>query len=287
MEVFGGSAALLFAKPPSPIEVYNDLDGGLVHFFRTLRDPKRAKRLKELLDMTLYAREEWIEAKSAWRMASDEVEMARRWYTALCQSFSKDGRALQRGTSAGWSFSRDPEANPARKFRTSIDALPRFCERLAEVQIEQADFRAIIPRYDTPETVFYLDPPYLPETRRTPDKGYGHEMTYDDHHELLDLAFTVRGMVIISGYPSPLYDERLAGWECISQRTTCSAAGRTRRAAHLQGEGSVRKHQTRTECIWLNPAASKRNAQLSLFPSPMASHWTDVDDVVRIGDWER
>ena len=236
VEVCGGSGAFLFAKPPVALDVYNDLDTGLVNFFRVLRDEKRAKRLRELLELTPYSREEWAECKSTWQYASDEVEMARRWFVGLVQSFSKTP------SSHGWSYCKQPGGHAVSKFRGLVDALPDAVKRFRMVQVDHLPALECIARYDAPNVLFYVDPPYLPETRKA--HGYRHEMSADDHAELLELLCGVQGMVLLSGYRSPMYDEALAGWTRTDIETVNWSSNKVREA--------------RTECIWRNPAAVNR-----------------------------
>src|SRR5947209_4967208 len=87
-EVFGGSGALLFAKPPSPLEIFNDLDSGVVQFFRVLRDPELSAALQQALTFTPYAREEYYDCLAHWTTAADPVERARAWYCAVLQSMN-------------------------------------------------------------------------------------------------------------------------------------------------------------------------------------------------------
>ncbi len=98
----------------------------------------------------------------------------------------------------------------------------------------------VIERYDTPDTLFYLDPPYLPDTRsaRWQAAAYKHEMTAKQHRQLLDVLLEIQGMAIISGYPSELYEKQLSGWRRVetTARTTNTS-------------------NTKTEVMWLSPAA--------------------------------
>lgn len=236
VEAYSGSAALLFAKPPAALEVINDRETGLINFFRVLRDEKRAKRLRELLELTPYSREEWGECKTTWHLASDEVEMARRWFVALVQSFSKTP------SHSGWSYCKQPGGHAVSKFRGLIDALPDAVARLRMVQVDCLPALECIARYDAPNVLFYIDPPYVAETRKS--GGYRHEMTADDHAELLELLNGVQGMVMLSGYRSPLYDDALAGWTRTDVETVNWSSNKVREA--------------RTECIWRNPAAVNR-----------------------------
>ena len=239
VEVFGGSGALLFAKEPEPgeIEVFNDLDSGVVNFFRVLRDPVQAKQLKELLLLTPYAYEEYHVCLKHWQEVDDPVEQARAWYCAVVQSMNSSIRTT------GWSCTKVLGSNPAGKWARGIARLSDCVGRLAHVQIDHRDFEKVVQTYDSPETCFYLDPPYLPETRRS-QRCYQHEMKQQDHERLLSCLLQVKGMVMLSGYAHPLYHQALQGWDCLEQTLRCASAVRANTPYEL----------TRVECIWRNPA---------------------------------
>jgi DNA adenine methylase len=259
VEVFGGAAALLFSKRPSRIEVYNDVDSGLVTFFRVLRDSRRARELQRLLALTPYAREEWQECKVSWASAATDVEMARRWFVLVQMSYA--GRIGPGGTreGSGWRYTKTISHNPAATYRSAIAALSHFTARLAAVQIEHGDFARVMAAYDSPATLFYLDPPYLLSTRR--GGGYTHELTDADHVRLLDTAQRLSGKVIISGYRSALYDERLAAWHRVEVRQPCAA---TRTARHAR--------DARVECLWLSPTATSHQMRLPFNDLEGGSH---------------
>ena len=249
VEPFGGAASLLFAKPPSPVEVYNDLDSSLVHFFRTLRDPEQFNQFHRLVSSTPYAREEYNYCRDTWSEC-DDVERAYRWFVVARMSFS--GRF-----GAGWrsivTASRRGMASTCSAWLSIVDLLPQIHARLMRVQIEHSDWRIVLDRYDTPETLFYLDPPYVSETRRS--GGYAHEMTLEDHQDLVDVLLQLRGKVILSGYAHQVYDSlETSGWQRHDWQTVCSAAGRTR-ATGIQGEGAALAMQARTETAWVSPTA--------------------------------
>lgn len=241
VDVFGGSGALLFAKSPAKLEVYNDLDSGLVNFFRVLRSPADAQELRRLLDLTPYSREEWSYCLQTWQsVGSEPVEQARRWFVALVQSFSKTPSL------AGWSYCKQPNGHAVSKYRGLVADIPACVRRFSRVQVEQRDFTEIVALYDAPNVLFYCDPPYLPSTRKA--HGYRHEMTQRDHELLLDAITTCAGMVVLSGYRSDLYDERLTEWQRIDRATVNWSSNVTR--------------ERRVECIWVKPNSTR---QLSLF----------------------
>jgi len=245
VEIFGGAGSLLFAKHPCKLEVYNDIDSELVNFFRVLRNPEQTAELQRLLDLTPYAREEWQDCRKHLTDGDDLVERARRWFVLCYQSFSGGFRANS------WRHNTSTAAGTMIPlgFRNATARLSTFTQRLATVMVEHNDFAELIPAYDGPNVLYYADPPYLPETRK--GGNYRHETTKADHVALLELLTTCKGMVILSGYDSPLYQDYLADWRVVRVETISSAAGRTRHTG-LQGGGSA-QHQKRTECIWIKP----------------------------------
>jgi len=248
VEVFGGGASLLFVKQPSPVEVYNDIDSDLVNLFRVIRDLVTFQEFQRLVSLTPYSREEFYYCRDTLNDSKDNLERAYKYFVMNRQSFA--------GIESGWGYavttsSRNMSAGTS-KYLSTIVMLPQIADKLLQVQIEQDDFRKIIPRYDTPETLFYLDPPYVPDTRR--NGSYKHEMTTQDHKDLLKLIINIRGKVMLSGYNNDLYKSYLDdrdGWHRIDYKTACHAVGRTRNSG-LQGKGMALLKQPRTESVWMN-----------------------------------
>jgi DNA adenine methylase len=152
------------------------------------------------------------------------------------------------GRSFAWSV-RPRGGNPgdANGWRTKLEKhLDLVAERLRGVRLVVADGREAILHVTSAKTLFYCDPPYLPETRSV-RKAYRHEMTAEDHADLLAVLLSVRGQVVLSGYHSPLYDEALKDWELVEDERKNDA-----------GQGKIK--QTRVECLWIN-----RRAQGVLF----------------------
>jgi len=142
-------------------------------------------------------------------------------------------------------------ASQVSRFMSSIDKLQDIHERMRRVQIECADWRVVLDRYSGPGWLAYCDPPYVAGARRA--GGYEHELTDQDHRELVDRLMAYDGAVVLSGYRSAIYAPlEAAGWEAREIPVVCSAAGRTR-ASGLQGRGSAKTRQARTEVIWIKP----------------------------------
>ncbi|MGQ9697165.1 MAG: DNA adenine methylase [Armatimonadota bacterium] len=255
VEPFGGGGSLLFAKKPAPVEVYNDIDSSLVNFFRVLRDPEKFERFHRLVSLTPYSREEYYFCRETWENCEDDVERAYRWFVVARMSFSGCfGRS--------WSFSLTQSsrgmARACSSWLSTIDLLPQIHARLMQVQIEHRDFREIFAIYDTTETLFYVDPPYVPDTRRS--GKYKHELTLDDHKELVEILLNLKGMAILSGYRHPVYEPlEQAGWQRHDFETACYAAARTR-GTRILGEGAAKRMQPRVESVWVSPNCEEKLA---------------------------
>jgi len=202
-EPFGGSAAVLLNRAPSPVETYNDLDGEVVNFFRVLRDEKDA--LIEAIGLTPFSREEFGLACKLEPTLSP-LERARRFYvrarqvrTGLAQTASLGRWANCKETS------RAGMSGVISRWLGAVEDLPAIAVRLLRVQIENRPAIDVIRLYDSPRTLFYCDPPYVHETRGD-FKAYGYEMTDQQHRELSAVLNRVKGMVAVSNYQCELID---------------------------------------------------------------------------------
>ena len=238
VEVFGGAAQLLFRKPPSRIEVYNDINGDLVNFFRVLRDPEKSKRLQELLYLTPYSREEWNFCRENLHDPEiDDVERARRFFVTIRQSFS--------GKNDAWGYSKKQRKI---SFHYIIDYFPEFHERIRNVQVENDDFEKVIRRYDTPDTFFFCDPPYVHHTVRVRTELL--EMSIEDHERLVDVLLGIEGKAMLCGYDNEIYktlEEK--GWKKIRFTVITTLPN-----SHQTGG----KRKRRSEYVWINYKPPKK-----------------------------
>lgn len=248
VELFGGGGALLLRKAPSPIEVYNDADGQVVNFFRVLRE--RPGELVEALRLTPYAR---AELHLSYEDSDDPLEAARRTFVRLWQGHG-GSRASWR---TGWRYQRNDNLRNITAWNDN-DRLLAVAERLKAVQIECGDAVDVVRRFDTATTLFYADPPYVADTRskRWRHNAYGaHEFDEEAHRALAERLSGIKGMAMVSGYASPLYDELYAGWTVVTK--TMAIDG------HPQRSGDT-KQPRRVESLYLSPraAAAARQALL-------------------------
>ena len=208
LEPFFGSGAVLFRKERSAIETVNDLDDDVVNLFEWIR--KDPERLAREIYFTPYARAEYERAYAAMNTETDSFQRATDFYIRMMM-----GHGFRTtGEKVGWKNDiQGRERSYATKQWCSLpDNIMEAAERLRGVQIENKPAVDLIRRFNYPNVLIYADPPYLLSTRYAAKKQYRHEMTDDDHMELLEALRAHTGPVIISGYQSELYDAGLPGW---------------------------------------------------------------------------
>ncbi len=232
-EVFGGAASVLLRKPRVYSEVYNDLDGEVVNLFRVLQDADRSARLKELLDLTPFSRDEF---KLAYQAAADPIERARRLVIKCFMGFGSNAHNKLTGFRANSSRSG---TTPAHDWANYPCTLGLTIERLKGVVIENKDAKEVLLQHDSAETLHYVDPPHVKSTRSDEGDDYSTEMDDKEHAELLNVLDGLKGSVILSGYPCALYDERLKKWKRVQRKALADGA------------------KKRTEVLWMNFSAQE------------------------------
>lgn len=252
VEPYGGAASVLMRKARCHAEVYNDIDGEIVNVFRVLRQAESAAALRARLELTPFARQELA---LAYQSCADSVERAARTIVKSCMGFGSDsihktmnGCAIASLPSGFRSDSRRSHTTPAHDWMNYSREIKHFTERLRGVVIENRDAVALMRQHDEPETLHYLDPPYVTQSRRDPSHGYTHEMNDADHVRMLEAVLELKGYVIISGYDSEIYRDRLAGWFADCRR-------------HRPGFGDADKGSK--EILWISPNIPPK--QYSLF----------------------
>lgn len=247
VEPYSGAASVLMQKPRSAAECINDLDDKIVSVFRVLRDPASAAALRRRLELTPFSRTEFNAAYEA--PDADPVENAARLITISFMGQGSQGTTRNYRTGFRCALrNRDNNGLPSHEWASYPRSISAFVERLQGVAIENTDALKVIRRLDSPDTLIYADPPYVTATRgRSYAKhGYRHEMTDADHEELAGTLRAVSGMVVLSGYPSALYDRLYEGWE----RGECGAVADRGKAS--------------TEVVWMNEACRRAQRQMEL-----------------------
>lgn len=200
VDVFGGAASVLLGKPPSPREVFNDLSGDICNFFRVVKH--RPAELVEAAVYYLHSRRLWDEVKTL--RAEDEILRALRFWFITSASFG--GRQQHFGTA-----------------KSGGGASSRY------VTIENLDFADCLRRYDSPDSFFYLDPPYRGTKGAT--ANYPH-LTDDRWHQLAALLRSVNGKWLLSHTPDPLVNQLLPAAryprETVRVATTLQRVGKAK-----------------------------------------------------------
>lgn len=246
VEPFGGAASVLLRKPRAYAEYYGDLDDDLVNLFSVLRSDNAAK-LIEQVRLTPYARAEF---KLAYVPCDDAIEQARR---LIVRSFMGFGSPGAMGRSTGFrDTSNRSGTTPAQDWRNLPESMPAIVDRLRGVVVENRPAIDLMRKHDGADTLHYVDPPYLAETRGRGNPyctkhKYRHELTDADHVDLLGFLRDLEGMVVLSGYPSDLYDDGLPGWHRVTKTAFADGA------------------RARTEVLWINPSCAGRRPVPSLF----------------------
>ena len=232
-DVYGGSAAVLMNLGPYPVETYNDIDSELVNFFSTLRNQQG--KLIKAISLTPFSREELMLACTP-ETGLSKLERARRFYIRARQT--RTGLA-QTSSEGRWAHcvltSRAGMSGSVSRWLGSVEGLSEIAQRLQRVQIENAPALEVIVRYDTDETLFYVDPPYV-HASRGDASAYGYEMTDADHEKLAEVLCGIRGRAVVSGYRTDLYDRLFADWQRVdAPERLCHSA-----------------RSARQESVWLN-----------------------------------
>lgn len=238
VEPYGGAASVLMQKPRTQGEIYNDLDGDVVNVFRVLRDPKTAAELERLVRLTPFAYEEY---QQAYELCDDPIERARRVIFRSFASIGSDGVSRRFSGFRGLK-NNETSVTAAQEWARWPDAIQFFVYRMRNVLIEHRPALHLIGLYDRSNTLFYVDPPYVMSSRSTSSVLYANEMTDQDHADLAKALHGVKGMVVLSGYQSELYNNLYHDWRKVLKSATAQ-----------NGKG-------RTECLWLSP-----NVKTTLF----------------------
>jgi len=182
VEPFCGAAAIFFCKPPSQVEVLNDINGDLVNLYRVVKH--HLEELYKQFKWALSGRQNWEWLQMTPVETLTDVQRAARFLYLQKLAFG--------GLVEGQSFGTATTSRPRFNIFTLEQDLADAHFRLANATIEHLDWRKIIERYDRPHTLFYLDPPYW-ET-----EGYGVDFGWEHYEDLARLAGEIEGQMITS-----------------------------------------------------------------------------------------
>jgi DNA adenine methylase len=229
VEAFAGAAGVLLNKPRSRSEYLVERDAGQATLLRVVRD--RVDEFAGRMARVRFSRDTFEDVKDQLRRGewSDEMDLAGLMYVWRQLSWGGAGRIYsarsRRDLPAWWS--------------RRIASLAPINSRLLGVQIIEGDALEWLQLLDGPGTLAYCDPPYV-WASRTDFRPYSrHEMDDEEHRRLLEVVEAMTGQVVLSGYPSPLYDRALEGWRRATTVARCHAYTRGHRP-------------TRTEVLWMS-----------------------------------
>ena len=234
IEVFGGGAALLFAKQPSTLEVYNDKDWRLVNLMQRIKqEPCHLRQAILAIDPTERA------YKRSYRRSYDDSITGSAWLWLKINGSYAYSPMNQGGYRLGHIGNWD-------RYHNAIDALPLASERLQSVAIHQLDWRELIDAYDSEDSLLYIDPPYPDFMRTELSNYYSSHLTDQEHIELLDRLKRAKAKIMLSTYlvnyvtgaENDLYLDMLSSWKMLGK------IKRTR--------GRLGKHSERLEGLFIN-----------------------------------
>ena len=222
--------ALIARQQPRAIECYNDLDFCVFNVFATVKDSAACDEVLRLLATTLNDREQYRACKTILA-DPDESNVRRAWAFLVCGTI---GFAAHPALANGWT--RD---ELQRRDLLNLPAKIRWWHhRLERVQLENRPWQEIVTTYDSPDTFFLCDPPYLAGVLRSAaDQYYQCRMDAGDHIELIENLRKIQGYCMLCGYNHPLYTTRLFHWRkkgFFARETMGGAAGK------------------RQEVVWMN-----------------------------------
>lgn len=228
---FGTGAVFLNKRPRSEINIINDLDDNMVNLFRQIRD--NGDELRRLIHETPYSRTEFL--RCAKMDAKDPLERARQALVTIIGCFNHT-TYVPHGV-----WRRSGKANIEQYLRATEGRIEKIMDELRRAQIERRPAAGILRDLgDTDDCLFYLDPPYVPESR-TPGRAYTHEMSAEEHLELMEAAVSATCKVAISGYRNEIYDAALTGWHVVERDVSSQVAVKRNS-----------KRAERTEVVWMN-----------------------------------
>lgn len=231
---FGGGSVTLALDPAGLSEAVNDIDGELINFWKVLQTtPDRMLRALWATPLS----DDMFEDAANFADHSDAVKRATAFFIRCRQSrqglrrdFATPTRRLRRGMNENVSA-----------WLSAIEGLQDVHARLQRIEIRSMEAVEFIRKYDDEAAVFYCDPPYLHETRSTGGGEYSHEMSNQQHMELLETLAGIKGRFLLSGYSSRAYLQAE------------SANGWTRVDIPVDNKASSKKaKEIKTECVWMN-----------------------------------
>jgi len=231
---------LLPASDRGCSEVVNDINGELAGFWSILAHEESFGKLHRILQGTTFSEEHWNACStiSANDPDVDSVMRAVAFFVRYRQSrqgLGKDFATLSR------TRTRRNMNEQVSSWLSAVEGLPEAHERLKRVVILNRDALDVIKQQDGEKTLFYLDPPYLHDTRSSTGEYDKNEMSFDAHGALVDMLCEIKGRFLLSGYHSVMYDSmaKAFNWRCEEKQIDNKASSKATK-------------EIKTECLWMN-----------------------------------
>jgi DNA adenine methylase len=194
VDLFAGAAWVLFGKPPSQVEVLNDLDGNVINFFRVVKYKPEA--LIESFEWELVSRAEFKRLAELDLTELTDIQRAHRFYYLIMAGWGGELAYPRFQSSITDGGHGNRLFGAIKTLRSRIEPVH---QRLSTVIIENLDWEACLETYDSATTVFYVDPPY-------PDNkcNYAHNMReWETHVRLYERLKRAEAKWLISSYDTP------------------------------------------------------------------------------------
>jgi DNA adenine methylase len=231
VEVFGGAGNLLLNKEPAYNEVINDVDDDIVNLFTVISREDTFEEFNKIIQSLPYSRTVYNKMRAILKEQFEYDPFKPNIQRAVAYYYFKNASVSSRD---GFGTTRTA-SNRGKIHANKLDKLKLIKERLRRVVIEHLDFEDCIKKYDTPDTLFFLDPPYLGA-----EHYYEHDFTIADHKRLLDLLPTIKGKFILTTYQNELYEQALKDFYCLMVTNI------------KHSEASMKKRSRIVECIYTN-----------------------------------
>lgn len=252
----GGLAVLLQLDPEGLSEAVNDVDRELANFWRVLSKPESFEIFRRRVECVPVSQWEWDETKEKVQNSVSTMTLdiggsidravaffilARQSRQGLMKNFATPTVRLRRGMNENVSA-----------WLTAVDGLPDVHSRLRRIEVRNLDGVRFINNYDDEAAVFYCDPTYMHETRSAKN-SYRHEMTTEQHADLLQKLRNIKGRFLLSGYSCPLYEtfENECGWRRVEFEIDNKAAAVSKKKKDSGKTGDCKKRKM-IECVWMN-----------------------------------
>jgi DNA adenine methylase len=233
VEPFAGGLALFFNKPPSKVECINDTNGELINFYKVIKH--NFNELKYLLEETLHSKLQYKEAKEIYDNPDNYDNIKRAWAVWILCNEGYGGKI-----GYGWGFDKKENRSANNVQNKIANFTSEYAERLKNTQIECNDALTVIKNFDSEETFFYIDPPYIGA-----NQGHYKGYTETDYTKLLEILSVIKGKFLLSSYPN----------KTLAEYTEKSNWNKADISKFLDMSSNLKQPRTKTENLIFNYGA--------------------------------